>query len=122
MSGHPGQPGQPGHQSHRAPPTADAVLGALADPTRRALLEAVAADGPLTATELSGPAGISRQAVSKHLGVLEQAGLVHATRIGREARYEIVPGSLDPAARWLARVGTAWDERLSRLRRHLADG
>jgi hypothetical protein len=52
---------------------------------------------------------------------LQQAGLVRATRVGREARYEVVPGSLDPAAAWLDRVGTAWDTRLDRLRRHLAD-
>jgi DNA-binding transcriptional ArsR family regulator len=100
---------------------ADAVLGALGDPTRREVLQAVAERGPLTPTELAGPAGISRQAVSKHLGVLQQAGLVKATRVGREARYEVVPGSLDPAAASLDRVGTAWDTRLDRLRRHLAD-
>jgi DNA-binding transcriptional ArsR family regulator len=100
---------------------ADAVLGALGDPTRRALLQAVAEQGPLTATELAGPAGISRQAVSKHLTTLEHAGLVQAVRAGRESRYEVVPGSLDPAAAWLDRVGSAWDRRLARLRRHLAD-
>ncbi len=100
---------------------ADAVLGALGDATRRSVLQAVAEGGPLTPTELAGPAGISRQAVSKHLGVLEHAGLVRAERVGREARYEVVPGSLDPAAAWIDRVGTAWDTRLGRLRRHLAD-
>jgi len=101
---------------------ADAALSALGDPTRRAVLQAVAERGPLTATELAAPAGISRQAMSKHLGLLEQAGLVHAEKVGRETRYEIVPGSLDPAAAWLDRVGTAWDARLGRLRRHLAEG
>lgn len=106
----------PSHQAR-----ADAVLGALGDPTRREVLQAVAEQGPLTPTELAGPAGISRQAVSKHLGVLQQAGLVRAERVGREARYEVVPGSLDPAAAWLDRVGTTWDKRLTRLRRHLAD-
>ena len=100
---------------------ADAVLGALGDPTRRSVLQSVAEDGPLTATELAGPFGISRQAVSKHLSVLEQAGLVRAERVGREARYEVVAGSLDPAAAWLDRVGATWDRRLTRLRRHLAD-
>lgn len=108
--------------SEQRHPSADTVLGALGDPTRRAVLEAVARRGPLTATELSGPAGISRQAVSKHLGVLEQAGLVHATRVGREARYEVVTGSLEPATQWLDRIGSAWDDRLARLRHHLADG
>ena len=102
-------------------PSADAVLGALGDATRRSLLEAVAESGPLTPTELAGPAGISRQAVSKHLAVLEQAGLVEAERVGREARYVVVPGSLRPATAWMDRVGAAWDRRLSRLRRHLAE-
>ncbi|HEY6533072.1 MAG TPA: metalloregulator ArsR/SmtB family transcription factor [Acidimicrobiales bacterium] len=102
-------------------PDADAVLGALGDPTRRSLLQAVAEQGPLTATEMARPAGISRQAVSKHLAALERAGLVRSTRVGREARYEVVPGSLDPAAAWLDRVGATWDRRLTRLRRHLAD-
>jgi DNA-binding transcriptional ArsR family regulator len=102
-------------------PDADTVLGALGDPTRRAVLEAVAERGPLTPTELAGPAGISRQAVSKHLGVLEHAGLVRTERVGREARYEVIPGSLDPASVWLDRVGAAWDRRLTRLRHHLAD-
>jgi DNA-binding transcriptional ArsR family regulator len=103
------------------PNAAEAVLGALGDPTRRAVLEAVAEQGPLTATELAGPAGVSRQAVSKHLTVLEQAGLVRAERVGRESRYEVVPGALEPATAWLDRVGAAWDRRLARLRRHLAD-
>ena len=102
-----------------APIGADDILGALGDRTRRSLLQAVAEQGPLTATELATPSGISRQAVSKHLGVLEQAGLVRAVRVGREARYEVVPGSLTPAAAWLERVGRAWDDRLIRLRRHL---
>jgi DNA-binding transcriptional ArsR family regulator len=98
------------------------VLGALGDPTRRSVLQQVAEQGPLTPTELADPVGISRQAVSKHLGVLEQAGLVRSERIGRETRYEVVPGSLDPATAWIDRVATAWDSRLGRLRRHLADG
>jgi DNA-binding transcriptional ArsR family regulator len=100
---------------------AEAVLGALGDPTRRSVLRAVAERGPLTPTELAGPTGISRQAVSKHLGVLEHAGLVRAHRVGREAHYEVVPGSLDPAGAWIDAVGASWDRRLTRLRRHLAD-
>ena len=83
---------------------ADAVLGALGDPTRRAVLQAVAERGPLTATELAAPAGISRQAMSKHLGLLEQAGLVHGERVGRETRYEIVAGLARPRG-GLARPG-----------------
>jgi DNA-binding transcriptional ArsR family regulator len=111
----------PVHRSIAEPTDPEKVLGALGDPTRRALLEAVAGQGPLTATELAGPAGISRQAVSKHLATLEAAGVVRADRVGRETRYEVVPGSLDPATVWLDQVGSAWDRRLTRLRRHLAD-
>jgi DNA-binding transcriptional ArsR family regulator len=111
----------PAHRSPVGPPDAESVLSALGDPTRRSLLEAVAGQGPSTATELAGPAGISRQAVSKHLATLEAAGLVRADRVGRETRYEVVPRSLDPATAWLDRVGSAWDRRLTRLRRHLAD-
>lgn len=102
-------------------PSPDGVLSALGDPTRRLLLEAIAEQGPVTPTELAGPAGITRQAVSKHLAVLEQAGVVRAERVGREARYEVAAGGLDPAVAWLDRVGGAWDRRLQRLRRHLAD-
>lgn len=102
-------------------PSPEVVLSALGDPTRRQLLEAIAERGPATPTELAGPAGITRQAVSKHLAVLEAAGVVRAERVGREARYEVVDGGLDPAAAWLQRVGGAWDRRLQRLRRHVQE-
>lgn len=101
---------------------ASAVLDALADPTRRRLLEAVAHDGPVTATDLAAETPISRQAVRKHLGVLEAAGIVQVERVGREARFSVVPGALDGAVEWMAGVGAAWDDRLRRLRRHLAEG
>ncbi len=59
---------------------------------------------------------ISRQAVAKHLGVLDDAGLVSATRVGRETRYEFEPSALDELTRWTAEVGAAWDRRLGDLR------
>lgn len=98
---------------------AGAALGALGDATRRAVYEAVAAQGPLTATELAERLPVSRQAVRKHLVVLADAGLVRAERHGREARYEPVPDAARAAAAWLEGLGAAWDDRLGRLRRHL---
>ncbi len=92
----------------------DPVFDALADPTRRKLLVRLA-DGPASATALSSGLPMSRQAVSKHLGVMERAGLVHPERAGREVRYRRDDGPLDDVAGWLAAVGTAWDARLGRL-------
>ena len=106
-----------------APPTRDgttAVFAALSDPTRRALVEALSRDGEATATQLSTGFPMTRQAVVKHLGALGQAGLVTGQRVGREQRYRLEPGALEPAVEWMAGVGAAWDERLAALKRHLA--
>ena len=92
-----------------------AVFAALADPTRRAVLRQVAEHGPLTATELASRLPVTRQAVAKHLAVLEGAGLVAPRRHGRERRYEAIPAPLAEAGAWLARAGAAWDDRLARL-------
>ncbi len=93
----------------------DLVFGALGDATRRDLLRAVATDGPVTATQLAAERPLSRQAVAKHLGVLERAGLVHATRAGRETRYAADPAPLDAVVDWITTTGAAWDRRLDRL-------
>lgn len=94
---------------------AGAVFDALADPTRRSVLRAVAERGPLTATALAARLPISRQAISKHLGVLRTAGLVTAERAGRELRYAATPEPMIEAGRWLDATGAAWDARLDRL-------
>ncbi len=94
---------------------AGAVFAALADPTRRAVLRAVAEQGPATATELAGRLPVSRQAVAKHLAVLQEAGLVAPRRTGRENRFAATPGPRAEAGRWLARAEAAWDDRLGRL-------
>jgi DNA-binding transcriptional ArsR family regulator len=94
---------------------AGAVFAALADPTRRAVLQEVAARGPLTATELAGRVPVTRQAIAKHLGVLADAGLVTAGRAGRENRFTAASGPLADAERWLRDAGNAWDGRLVRL-------
>jgi DNA-binding transcriptional ArsR family regulator len=94
----------------------DAVFAALADPTRRAVVVRLSAGGPTTATELAATLPVTRQAVSKHLGVLSEAGLVASDRVGREARYRLTPEPLGDAVSWMATVGAAWDQRLGALR------
>jgi DNA-binding transcriptional ArsR family regulator len=97
----------------------DNVFAALGDPGRRALVEAVAARGNATATELAAGLPVSRQAVSKQLTTLAEAGLLRATRAGRETRYEVTPGPLEDAVAWMVDVGAQWDDRLDALRRSL---
>lgn len=93
------------------------VLTALADPTRRLLLDALADAGRASATVLAARLPVSRQAVVKHLQVLEAAGLVTGARAGREVRYAVRPEPLDAAARWLDQRSAAWDRRLRALKR-----
>jgi DNA-binding transcriptional ArsR family regulator len=98
---------------------ADAIFGALADPTRRRILSLVAARGRVTASGLAGELPISRQAIQKHLGSLEAAGLVSGTREGRERVFRATPAPLTDAVGWIAEVGAQWDDRLAALRRQL---
>jgi DNA-binding transcriptional ArsR family regulator len=98
----------------------DGIFAALADPTRRQILARVADEGPVTPTRLAADLPISRQAVAKHLAVLDAAGLVAGTRSGREVHYRATPQHLEDARAWLADVGEQWDRRLTALRRHLA--
>jgi DNA-binding transcriptional ArsR family regulator len=97
----------------------DAVFGALADENRRYLVEALANRETATATELASELPVTRQAVSKHLTALSEAGLVESSRVGRETRYRLTPGALGDAVGWIERVGGRWDARLAALRRHL---
>jgi len=100
----------------------DAVFAALADPTRRSILRAVAERGPVTATALSDGLPISRQAVAKHLGLLRKAGLVVADRAGRETQFVAVGAPLEDLAAWADQTGRRWDDRLTRLRERLGEG
>jgi DNA-binding transcriptional ArsR family regulator len=95
------------------------VFSALADPSRRFVLETLAERGSATATELAGELPVTRQAVAKHLAALTAAGLVTRERSGRETRYVLTPEPLGPAVQWMERVGAQWDERLAALRSHL---
>ncbi len=100
----------------------DAIFSALADPTRRSVLRRLLSRESVTATQLAGELPITRQAVSKHLTALVEAGLVEGRREGRETRYRLTPEPLDEATSWLGVVEAEWDARLDRLARHVRDG
>jgi DNA-binding transcriptional ArsR family regulator len=100
----------------------DGVLVALADSTRRRVLDVLAAHGEATATTLAVGLPVSRQAVVKHLAVLEQAGLVSGRRVGREVRYTLRSQSLDATARWMAGLAAEWDARLAAIKRIAESG
>jgi ArsR family transcriptional regulator, cadmium/lead-responsive transcriptional repressor len=95
------------------------VFAALADPTRRHLVEALAAEPGASATSLAATLPISRQAVAKHLKLLDEAGLVNRRRRGREALFELETEPLAEAVAWIGAVGAEWDESLGRLRSRL---
>jgi DNA-binding transcriptional ArsR family regulator len=98
-----------------------AVFAALADPTRRALLRSISSGEANTPTELAALLPVTRQAVSKHLALLEQARLVDAERSGREVRFQATPAPLSGAIAWMTAVGAEWDDRLAALGRAVAD-
>ena len=95
----------------------DDLWSAVGDPTRRRMLDLLLADGAGTATTLSDSLPVTRQAVAKHLVVLDRVGLVHATPAGRERRYRVDEAQLARAVAQLADVGAAWDARLQRIKR-----
>ena len=97
--------------------SATEVFAALGDPTRQHLLELLAEHGRASATTLAAPLGVTRQAVHKHLQVLEQAGLVSAGRRGREVLYTVRTEQLGETARWMAALASQWDARLAAIKR-----
>lgn len=103
----------PGPDGGADPP--EDLFAALADPTRRRLLDRLSTDGPLSATDLARDYPVSRQAVAKHLGTLSAAGLVRPQRRGREVVYGVAPKRLAEASQWLEEIGAKWDSRLSAL-------
>lgn len=100
---------------------AGAVFAALADATRRRVATLLSEHGPLTQTELAALLPVSRQAVAKHLRALRAAGLVEATREGREARFRLTPDPFEAAALWMMARGAWWDRRLEALRRRVEE-
>ncbi len=95
----------------------DDLWSAIGDPTRRRMLDLLLSDGPGTATTLAQQLPVTRQAVAKHLGVLNRVGLVRSAPAGREKRYQIDDEQLARAVAQLESVGSAWDARLERIKR-----
>ena len=95
----------------------DELWSAVGDPIRRQVLDLLLADGGGTATGLSERLPVTRQAVAKHLAVLDRVGLVHGSAAGRERRFRVDERQLARAVAQLAEVGDAWDARLRRIKR-----
>jgi DNA-binding transcriptional ArsR family regulator len=107
----------PEHPHRDQPSAEDELWEAVADPSRRRVLDLILAHGQATPTALAAELPFSRQAVAKHLAVLARAGLVEARRQGREVRYTIRPERLDAAAQAMAAAAARWDSRLDAIKR-----
>lgn len=99
----------------RVPTTPDPLFRALADPTRRTLFERLCREGEQTVGALTAGAGVSQPVVSKHLGVLKQAGLVRDRQQGRNTHYSAKAGALAPLVDWTREMGGFWENRFDDL-------
>jgi DNA-binding transcriptional ArsR family regulator len=106
-----------------APQVRDAapLFAALGDETRLRLIVRLSSGGPGSITQLSAKSAVSRQAITKHLRVLSDAGLVRSTRRGRESVWELETKRLADAHEYLDRISQQWDEALDRLRKFVED-
>ena len=101
-----------------APPVGSAsVFAALGDETRLTVVRRLCAGGPLSIARLTEGSDVTRQAITKHLQVLADAGLVRGTRQGRERVWELEPRQIEVARVWLDKVSARWDEALGRLKK-----
>ncbi|UAJ80224.1 winged helix-turn-helix transcriptional regulator [Leifsonia sp. ZF2019] len=101
-------------------PTLVPVFAALGDDTRWSILSALA-EGEASASALDAVLPVSRQAIAKHLAVLQEVGLVEPVRVGREVRFRVLGSELSATARRLDEIGAAWDRRLAEIKR-IAEG
>jgi DNA-binding transcriptional ArsR family regulator len=92
------------------------VFAALGDETRLRLVSRLCEDGPMSIARLTEGSDVTRQAITKHLRVMEEVGLVHAARQGRESVWELEPARLRDARRWLEVISEQWDDALGRLK------
>lgn len=97
------------------PDASDVLFRTMADPTRRAIFERLCRDGEQTVGALTARAGVSQPAVSKHLAILKQAGLVCDRHEGRQTHYSARPGALAPLADWTSRMAGFWQSRFDDL-------
>src|SRR6188474_3891181 len=93
----------------------DTLFRTLADPTRRAIFERLCREGEQTVTALTARAGVSQPAVSKHLGILKQAGLVRDRQDGRQTHYGAQLGALSPLVDWTREMAGFWERRFDAL-------
>ncbi|MGJ5093181.1 ArsR/SmtB family transcription factor [Bradyrhizobium oligotrophicum] len=93
----------------------DLLFRSLADPTRRAIFEGLCRHGEQTVGALTAKAGVSQPAVSKHLGVLKQAGLVRERHEGRQTHYRAQPKALAPLLDWTSKMAAFWESRFDDL-------
>ena len=98
-------------------PPDDELWSAIGDPSRRHVLDLLVSHGEVSASWLAGQVPFSRQAVSKHLVVLERSGLISRRKQGREVLYQVEAGRLDQAARAMAELAAQWDRRLAAIKR-----
>ena len=98
------------------PAAIDTVMRALADPTRRAVYERIAAAAEITVVELTRGSGVTQGAISQHLKSLKQAGLVIERPEGRKVYYRAQPEGLAPLVDWMSHYGVFWRERFANLR------
>jgi DNA-binding transcriptional ArsR family regulator len=95
--------------------THDALFATLSDPTRRAIFERLCRDGETTVGGLTAGAGVSQPAVSKHLAILKEAGLVRDRHAGRHTHYSAQPGALAPLIDWTRQMAGFWEARFDNL-------
>lgn len=105
-----------GHPAQAAP-----LFAALGDETRLALVNRLSAEGPQSIARLTSGTAVTRQAITKHLRILAEAGLVHDSRRGRERIWTLDAGRLDEASLYLDRVARHWDEALAHLKRFVEE-
>jgi DNA-binding transcriptional ArsR family regulator len=97
------------------------LFAALGDPTRLRLVSRLCAGGPASITALSDGAGVTRQAVTKHLHILARAGLVRSARRGRESIWELEPARIAEARQYLDSIARQWDQALGKLKRFVEE-
>jgi DNA-binding transcriptional ArsR family regulator len=97
------------------------LFAALGDATRLRLVSRLCRDGPLSITKLTASSDVTRQAISKHLRVMAEAGLVRGARHGRESVWQLEPRRLEEARRYLEQISEGWDAALGRLRRFVEE-
>jgi DNA-binding transcriptional ArsR family regulator len=104
------------HSGPAAVKTSAAVFAALGDETRLSLLAKLVQGEPHSISRLTAGTRLTRQAVTKHLRVLEGAGVVRCVRVGRESRFELEPKPIEDVRKYLQRVSEQWDNALARLK------